>query len=163
MATDDKKEALRTEHFNSSLALSQKMRHGLFTMPVSNAIGDNNYFPEKKARRDEEGAVITELRNFTTKKPKKGHGPEVTFSKPVFATVGDPYKNQASAPMRTSKHEGYKDAGHDKDFKPAKSLQRKVKADFPHLTDYVEKKKNRKGEDGAVIIEPRNFLTNPPK
>ena len=31
------------------------------------------------------------------------------------------------------------------------------------MTDYVEKKKCRKGEDGAVITEPRNFLTNPPK
>lgn len=163
MATDDKKETLRDKHFQESFPMAQKMRHGLFTMPISTAIGDNNYFPIKKARRDEEGAVITDPRNFTTKKPKKGHGPEVTFSKPVFATVGDPYKNAASAPMRTSKHEGYKDAGHDKDFKPAKSLNRKVKADFPHLSDYIEKKKCRKGEDGAVIIEPRNFLTNPPK
>jgi Domain of unknown function (DUF4586) len=163
MATDDKKEALRTQHFTESFAIAQKQRHGLFTMPVSNAIGDNNYFPVKKARRDGEGAVITDPRNFTTKKPKKGKGPEVTFSKPAFATVGDPYNNTASAPMRTSKHEGYKDAGHDKDFKPAKDLQRKVKADFVHLSDYIEKKKCRKGEDGAVIIEPRNFLTNPPK
>ena len=31
------------------------------------------------------------------------------------------------------------------------------------MTDYVEIKKNRKGPDGAVIIEPRNFLTNTPK
>lgn len=31
------------------------------------------------------------------------------------------------------------------------------------MSDYVEKKKCRKGEDGHVIIEPRNFLTNPPK
>ena len=38
-----------------------------------------------------------------------------------------------------------------------------MKADFPHMTDYIEKKRCRKGEDGAVIIEPRNFLTNPPK
>lgn len=65
--------------------------------------------------------------------------------------------------MRTSKHEGYKEAGHDKDFKPAKNIMRKVKADFEHHTDLVEKKKVRRGEDGAVIIEPRNFLTNPPK
>jgi uncharacterized membrane protein YvbJ len=65
--------------------------------------------------------------------------------------------------MRTSKHEGYKEAGHDKDFKPAKDINRKVRADFVHLTDYVEKKKNRKDADGHVIIEPRNFLTNPPK
>ncbi len=52
MATDDKKETLRDKHFQDSFAMSQKMRHGLFTMPVSNAIGDNNYFPIKKARKD---------------------------------------------------------------------------------------------------------------
>jgi hypothetical protein len=163
MATDDKKETLRDKHFQDSFAMSQKMRHGLFTMPVSNAIGDNNYFPIKKARKDEEGHVIVDPRNFTTKKAKKGMGPDATFTKPVFATVGDPYKSSASVPMRTSKHEGYKDAGHDKDFKPAKDLQRKVKGDFPHMSDYVEKKKPKRGDDGAVITEPRNFLTNPPK
>ena len=162
-ADDPKKEELRTKHFTDSLALTQKMRGGLFTMPVSNAIGDTNYFPNKKARRDSEGAVITDPRNFTTKKPKKGRGPEVTFSKPVFATIGDPYKDGGNKPMRTAKHEGYKDAGHDKDFKPAMNISRKVKADFDHLTDLVEKKKSHKGEDGHVILEPRNFLTNPPK
>lgn len=31
------------------------------------------------------------------------------------------------------------------------------------MTDYVEIKKDRKDADGHVIIEPRNFLTNPPK
>ena len=72
MATDEKKEALRTQHFTESFAMAQKMRHGMFTMPISTAIGDNNYFPTKKARRDELGAVITDPRNFTTKKPKKG-------------------------------------------------------------------------------------------
>jgi hypothetical protein len=38
-----------------------------------------------------------------------------------------------------------------------------VKALFEHMTDYKEVKKCRKGPDGAVITEPRNFLTNPPK
>jgi hypothetical protein len=117
---DPKKEALRTQHFNESFTMATKIRHGLFSMPVSNAIGETNYFPEKKANKDADGHVIIEPRNFTTKKPKKGHGVDVTFSKPIFATVGDPYKNPASAPMRTTKHEGYKEAGHDKDFKPAK-------------------------------------------
>jgi hypothetical protein len=72
MATDnEKKETLRGKHFTESLALTQKMRHGMFTIPVSNAIGDNNYFPDKKARRDSEGAVITDPRNFTTKKSRR--------------------------------------------------------------------------------------------
>jgi hypothetical protein len=135
----------------------------MFSVPVSNAIGETNYFPVKEARRDAEGAVITDPRNFTTKKPKKGHGVDATFTKPIFNAPGDPYKPSASVPMRTSKHEGYKDAGHDKDFKPAKDTMRKVKADFVHMTDYVEKKKSRKAPEGGVLIEPRNFLTNPPK
>ena len=163
MATDDMKETLRTKHFTESLQMSQKMRLGMFSVPVSNAIGDTNYFPVKKARRDQEGAVITDPRNFTTKKPKKGMGVDATLSKPIFNAPGDPYKQGASVPMRTSKHEGYKDAGHDKDFKPAKDINRKVRSDFVHMSDYVEKKKNRRAEDGAVMIEPRNFLTNPPK
>lgn len=72
MATDEKKETIRDQFFQESFTIAQKQRHGLFTMPVSNAIGDNNYFPIKKARKDEEGHVITDPRNFTTKKPKKG-------------------------------------------------------------------------------------------
>jgi hypothetical protein len=135
----------------------------MFSVPVSNAIGETNYFPNKAARRDSEGAVITDPRNFTTKKPKKGMGVDATFTKPIFNAPGDPYKPSASVPMRSNVHEGYKEAGHDRDFKPAKDTQRHVKADFPHMTDYVEKKKNRRAPEGGVMIEPRNFLTNPPK
>lgn len=65
--------------------------------------------------------------------------------------------------MRTSVPDGFKEAGHEMNFKPAKTVQRKVKADFDHMTDHVDAKKSRKGPDGGVIIEPRNFLTNPPK
>jgi hypothetical protein len=65
--------------------------------------------------------------------------------------------------MRSSVKEGFKLGGHDRNFKPAKSVPRMVKADFPHMTDFVEVSKVRKGPDGAVIIEPKNFLTNPPK
>jgi hypothetical protein len=135
----------------------------MFSVPISNAIGDNTYFKPKEARRGEDGAVITEPRNFTTKKVKKGHGEDVLFSKPSYVAVGDPYKPAAAAPMRTTKKDGYKEAGHEMNFKPAKTVQRKVKADFDHLTDHVEVKKKIKNDDGSVITEPRNFLTNPPK
>jgi hypothetical protein len=36
------------------------------------------------ARRDKEGAVITDPRNFTTKNSKKGTGDGVLFSKPGY-------------------------------------------------------------------------------
>ena len=44
-----------------------------------------NYF---LARRDHEGAVITDPRNFTTKNPKKGHIDSVLFSKPDYVSIG---------------------------------------------------------------------------
>ena len=48
-------------------------------------------------------------------------------------------------------------------FKPAKTIQRKTKADFEHMADNAKVKKSHKGPDGGVITEPRNFLTCPPK
>ena len=65
--------------------------------------------------------------------------------------------------MRAAKKDGYKEAGHDHAFKPTKEISRKVKADFDHMTDLNEVKKSHKDSDGRVIIEPRNFLTNPIK
>lgn len=66
-------------------------------------------------------------------------------------------------PLRHPVKEGYKLGGHELNFKPAKSVPHPVKADFAHMTDYVEVSKSRKGPDGGVITEPKNFLTNPPK
>lgn len=80
----------------------------MFSVPISTAIGDDTYFQPKKARRDAEGAVITDPRNFTTKNPKKGHVDSVLFSKPTYITQGDPFKEAAKVPMRTAVKEGYK-------------------------------------------------------
>ena len=135
----------------------------MFSVPISNAIGDDTYFVPLKARKDAEGAVITDPRNFTTKNVKKGHTDDVLFSKPTYVTTGDPFKEAQGVPMRAPIKETYKDAGHEMNFKPAKTVQRKVKADFDHMTDYVPVKKCRKAPEGGVITEPRNFLTNPPK
>jgi NAD/NADP transhydrogenase beta subunit len=38
-----------------------------------------------------------------------------------------------------------------------------MKAAYEHMTDRKEVKKNFRDEDGAVVIGPRNFFTNPPK
>ena len=65
--------------------------------------------------------------------------------------------------MRTSVKDGHIKAGHDKDFKPAKTVQEKVKAPYEHMTDRVEVKKKFTDEEGNVMIAPKNILTNPPK
>ena len=66
--------------------------------------------------------MITEPRNFTTKNTKKGTGDGVLFSKPGYISSGDPFKEASKAPMRSSKKDGHKEAGHDLNFKPAKSV-----------------------------------------
>jgi len=65
--------------------------------------------------------------------------------------------------MRTTQKDGHKSAGHDTAFKPTKDLQRKVKADFEHMSEDNNFKKSHRGPNGDVITAPRNFLTNPPK
>ena len=135
----------------------------MFSMPVSTAIGDDTYFKPKIARRDATGAVITDPRNFTTKNPKKGHIDSSLFSAPSYISNGDPFKEAIKVPMRTAVKDGFKEGGHEMNFKPAKTVQRKIKADFEHKTDFKEIDRCRKGPDGAVILGPINFLTNPPK
>ena len=80
----------------------------MFSVPISNAIGDDTYFVPKKARKDHDGHVITDPRNFTTKNPKKGHVDSVLFSKPSYITTGDPFKEAAKVPMRNTVKDGYK-------------------------------------------------------
>ena len=61
-------------------------------------------------------------------------------------------------------HEGYKKAGHEINFKPAKTVPDKpYKAPFEHMNDRVEVKKNYRDSDGKVAIEPKNFYTTPAK
>jgi hypothetical protein len=65
--------------------------------------------------------------------------------------------------MRAGKKDGYKEAGHDFNFKLTKSVTRPIKADFEHMTDLSEVKKNFRDADGSVKTQPRNFLVCPPK
>jgi hypothetical protein len=84
------------------------------------------------ARRGADGAVITDPPNFTTKNVKKGHIDSVLFSNPGYVSSGDPFKEASKVPMRSTKKDGHKEAGHDLNFKPAKAVGKKVGADFEH-------------------------------
>ncbi len=77
--------------------------------------------------------------------------------------LGDPFIDAGKMVLRSHKKDAYKDAGHDFAFKPAKQVQRKIKADFDHLPETPRAKKNYRNTDGSVSTEPRNFLTMPPK
>lgn len=58
---------------------------------MSTAIGETNKFKDKPARRNEDGEVETEPRNFYTTKMKAGKAEDVYFGKGTYVAVGDPY------------------------------------------------------------------------
>ncbi len=69
--------------------------------------------------------MILGPRNFTTKKIKKGHLDSSLLSKPSYVSVEDPFKYPVEKVLRTEDKEGYKKAGHDLNFKPAKVVWEK--------------------------------------
>ena len=67
-------------------------RFGLFSQPVSVAIGDTNKFPSKTANKDEDGRPILGPRNFYTKREKRGKDDSVYFSIQSYLCIGDLYR-----------------------------------------------------------------------
>lgn len=54
------------------------MKHGMFQMPTTNALGDTSKFPKVIHPRDpDSGKPVTEPRNFFTNKHKTGKNDEV--------------------------------------------------------------------------------------
>lgn len=81
----------------------------------------------------------------------------------IYLVLGDPFKEAPIAVGRFTVKDGHLKAGHDKVFKPAKTVPEKVKAPYEHVTELVDIKKKIRDEEGKVIIAPRNIITNPPK
>ena len=108
-------------------------RFGLFSQPVSTAIGETNKYPKTKCNKDEEGAVILGPRNFYTGRMKKGAADDSLFSRPPYAK-GDKYIQPSSKLGRGEKN-GYMKAGHDMDWKPAKvcNLEKVPKASYKYM------------------------------
>jgi hypothetical protein len=162
MPTDEQKEAIRAAVMEDSYKYVTKPRFGLFSQPVSNAIGDNNGFQQKKRVLDEDGKVITAPRNFYTTKTKKGQvngsrHDRVYFDRPGFNAIGDPFIQAAhNALGRATIKDGHLKAGHEKAFVPAKIKSEKVpSAPYKYMEQQEGKKKNYRDEDGAVITGPK--------
>ena len=94
---------------------------------MSTAVGDTNFSVPVKPRRDEDGAVITEARNFYTTKMKTGKTDSQLFSRPSYVSTGDPFKQVAKMSLRTTVKDGHIKAGHDKAFVPAKHTETAAK------------------------------------
>ena len=148
---------------------SFRPRHGLFSQPVSTAIGDTNKYVPTPARRDEDGAVITEARNFYTSPGGAGQHAATSayFMKTSFIAVGDTFKQAAVQTLKSAvDRDVWTKAGHDKNYRPARHVKERLyTTPYPHIDEAPPKKRDYRNaeENGAVIVGPRNFLTNPMK
>lgn len=117
-------------------------------------------YKTKPSKRDEEGHVILEPRNFTTKKTKTGRHDNVYLDKPSYVSVEDPFKAPLTKDfLRENVIDGHKPT-HDVMFKPAKHVREKYyKASFEHMNERVDVKKDYRDADGNVVLAPKNFYT----
>jgi hypothetical protein len=138
-------------------------RFGLFSQPAPIAISESNAFKQTECRKNEEGLVDTEPRNFYTTRMKKGATDKILFSKPGYNCLGDPYQEaKTSKARRPFVKDGWKMAGHDFNFKPARTVHHKVpnKLPYRYMEQGGKKKIIYKDAEGAVITGPPNFYTN---
>ena len=142
----------RQQFLQESLLDVTHQRYGLFSYSTL-AIGDDSVGRRTKPRRDAEGAVITEPRNFYTRRMKKGKTPDVYFEKPAFCSLGDPYVKKSAKPLVVSETAPFKPAGPPKQ---AVSL-------FPHEAADIHRKKHFRDAEGAVVVGPKNVRTSPAK
>lgn len=142
----------RQQLMQESLLDVTHQRYGLFSYSTM-AIGDDSVGRKTKPRRDAEGAVVTEPRNFYTKRLRKGKTPDVYFEKPAFCSVGDPYVKKAIKPQAVSDTAPFKPAGPPKE----------TVSPFPHEVSETHRKKNFRDAEGAVVVGPKNVRTSPPK
>ena len=147
--------------------MTYRPRFGLFSQPASTAIGDTNAYPNKEPRRNADGEVITEPRNFYTKRMRGGKDEGVYFEKGHYNCIGDPFKMAASTMMgRGGVKDGFKLGGHDIDFKPAKNTrERMYKATYEYmpLMEGGKDPKRMRDTDGAVVVSEPNMKCNPGK
>ena len=157
---EDKYDAKRKEILNESRHMNNTL--GLFSAAPSIAISDNSYHIPVKKRLNEEGTVAIGPKNFNTSPGKKGKTNDVSFGRPAYlaeSSEGAVIRNAANlslSPAKTAR------VPHERAWRTGSSLK-PPRMSYEYMEPFVHKKIQRRDNDGAVIIEPRNFMTSPMK
>jgi len=104
-------------------------------------------------------------KQITTNPSKKGPAIDaVMLSKTSsYNACGDPFVQAGSIIARKTDIDKIQAAGHEKNFSPSKIVKLNYKPPYEHQQERVHIAKNFRDEEGAVVIQPRNFLTSPPR
>lgn len=140
---------------------AHKQRFGLFSFPVSTAIGDDSYDKKKLPLKDENGKVKTQPPNVKASATMTGKTAKSFFSQQGFTTIGDlyidPERKQRIYEMKIKALSQTADGQKKEIFKPASGYKTLVKAAFDHKPDYEVKEKNFRDAEGKVIVPPSNI------
>ncbi len=152
----------RTRKFHKDLStLSMKQRNGLFSDPMSLAVGDIHYVAPKR-KRDQHGNVPVKAKSFFASKMQKGHTDSALFSKPAYNGINDPYNEpNKSLKLRSSVEGRSKNrpftAGGRVKYKPKPTLE-----NSRNSICIIGKESKRIGP-GNVRLKKPNFVTSKSK
>lgn len=93
---------------------------------------------------------------------KKGKTDKVMFGTQSYNACGEMYKDGGNTIARKT-NMGAIMGVHEKNWVYAKVIKKGMKTPYEAMTERKVLAKNFRDEEGAVIIGPRNFLTNPVK
>lgn len=155
--------ALRTQILAESMSKEGRNRFGLFSYPPAGASGSGDYDFTKAKILGEDGKVKTQPRGIYSGPTKGGKTESSYFAKGAYISIGDKYVDPDSK-ERQYQMEKKKKNNHDAEWKPADgSKTDPFKSIYKHMTEHSDTKKNYRGADGRVAIQPKNITTNPGK
>lgn len=85
--------------------------------------------------------------------------------KASYNALGDPFKEAALTMVRKEDRAQQISNGNEKPFRPAKHVRQPTNAAYDHMQDFAHLQKDFRDPENPrdVLIQPRNFLINPPK
>ncbi|CAI2375938.1 unnamed protein product [Moneuplotes crassus] len=136
--------------------LSMKQRNGLFSDPISLAVGDVHYVaPTRKIVRKDKGP--NKSKGFFTSKMKVGRNDHALFSNPKYNAISDPYNEPCKSLQLRSSVEKIK----KRPFTAGGRVKQKNPTSF-HCGPVKEKENKRIGAGNVRLREP-NFVTSKSK
>lgn len=161
LLTDAEKAEIRQKNFEESKLDPNKNKYGLFSFAGTLAILPTSYDKQLKSRRNSDGGIITEPRNFMTSPPRKGKNNDALFSPTSFLSIGEKYKDPPKFYLNEKIRSEKMRKSHDVVFKPGGPTDNVTI--FEYKSPDRPKMKKKRDSDGNVIFEPRNFYTSPAK
>jgi hypothetical protein len=159
LASEAEKSEIRNKNFEESKLDTTRSKYGLFSFAGTLAILPHPYEKKPNGRRNSDGSVITEPRNFMTSPTRKGKLSDALFSN--YETMNEKYRDPPRSYLNDKQRAERMRKSHDVPFKPSGPTDQITI--FEYISPEKPRVKRRRDSEGNVTIEPKNFYTSPAK